>query len=196
MMEQDYRGINRRLSVGIDDQTVPVPDQSQGVIFINIDSFAGGSRLWQSDGDHHEQAHNDEKLEAVSVDGPLHLGQIKTGISKAQKLGQCKRFELQLLHTTHIQFDGEPEFLPPCNATIVHAGQALMLCNRHPLSHNGHAEVADAPPVDAVDMNSIVAAVLKEAQQAGTIDARQARTLKKSFGSHLQQLQQHKHSRH
>ena len=191
MMEQDYRAISRKLCVKINDQKVQVPDQSQGVIFINIDSFAGGSRLWRSDVGEAEQAHNDQLFEAVSVDGPLHLGQIKTGISNAQKLGQCKRVELQLLDKMHIQFDGEPEFLPPCSASIVHAGQALMLCNRDRLSHNAYVEVADTQPAaDAVDVNGIFASVLKEAQQAGTIDARQARVLKKSFGSHMQlQLQ-------
>lgn len=176
-MEQDYHGIKRRLVLTIDGQQVDVPDESQGVILTNIDSFAGGSRLWQSGQGYHKQAHNDEIVEAVSVDGSLHLGQIKTGISHGQRLGQCKRVEMRLLQNTHVQFDGEPELLPPCRATVVHAGQALMLCN------SDHKQAQAAPADATFDFNEVIGTVLKEAQQSGTIDARQARALKKSFAA-------------
>ena len=179
-MEQDYHFINRRLSVKIDGKESAIPDESQGVIVVNIDSFAGGSRLWRSCGEHREQQHNDKVIEVVSVDGPLHLGRIKTGMSEGQKLGQCTRgIEVRFLQKTHVQFDGEPEMLPPCRATIVHAGQALMLCNSDRLSRHKH------PEAPAIDFDEVVGSVLKEAQQSGTIDARQARALKKSFGAHL-----------
>ena len=182
MIGQDYHCINRRLSLKIDGKEVGVPAESQGVILVNIDSFAGGSRLWHPDGEYAEQAHNDQLVEVVSVDGPLHLGQIKTGISEGQKLGQCKRVELRFLQATHIQFDGEPEMLPPCRATVVHAGQALMLCNRDRLSHPKMADADDKHA--AFDFDQVVASVLKDAQQSGIIDARQARNLKKSFAAH------------
>jgi diacylglycerol kinase (ATP) len=182
MMGQDYHGISSRVSLKIDGKEVCVPPQSQGVILVNIDSFAGGSRLWHADGEYHEQAHNDQLVEVVSVDGPLHLGQIKTGISEGQKLGQCKRVELRFLQMTHIQFDGEPEMLPPCRATVVHAGQALMLCNSDRLSHHRMPDAARKHT--AIDFDQVVASVLKDAQQSGIIDARQARNLKKSFSAH------------
>ena len=188
-MGQDYRFINRRLSLKIDGSAVAVPDESQGVILVNIDSFAGGSRLWQSHEGHHGQQHNDKVVEVVSVDGPLHLGQIKTGISEGQKLGQCSRFfEVRFFQKTHVQFDGEPELLPPCRATVVHAGQALMLCNSDRLLRHKHPEASPKDPT--IDFDEVVVGVLKEAQQSGTIDSRQARALKKSFATHLKQLEQ------
>jgi diacylglycerol kinase (ATP) len=162
---------------------VSIPDESQGVILININSFAGGSRLWQPTWQHREQNHNDELVEVVSVDGPLHLGQIKAGISHGLNLGQCKRFEVRFLQKTHVQFDGEPELLPPCRATVAHAGQAQMLCNRDYLLRFKQLEAA--PKDDATDFDEVVVRVLKEAQQSGTIDARQARALKKCFAVHL-----------
>jgi hypothetical protein len=188
MIGQDYHGINRRLSLKIDGRDVGVSDESQGLIIINIDSFAGGSRLWHPDAQYVEQSHNDQVVEVVSVDGPLHLGQIKTGISEGQKLGQCKRVELRFLQTTHIQFDGEPEMLPPCRATVMHAGQALMLYN----GDRSHHKIPDAAHRhSSFDFDKVVASVLNDAQQSGIIDARQARTLKKSFGA---RAKQHEHS--
>jgi diacylglycerol kinase (ATP) len=188
MLGQDYHFINRRLSVKIDGKEAAIPDESQGVILININSFAGGSRLWQSNGEHREQNHDDEAVEVVSVDGPMHLGQIKTGISHGQNLGQCKRFEVRFFQKTHVQFDGEPEMLPPCRATVAHAGQALMLCNCDHVPRVKHLE--EDPTDPAIDFDEVVVSVLKEAQRSGTIDARQARALKKSFGVHLKQHQQ------
>ena len=182
-MRQDYHGINRRLSLKIDGEEVQIPDESQGVILTNIDSFAGGSRLWQSGGGFREPSHSDEMVEVVSVEGPLHLGQIKTGISQGQKLGQCKRVEVRLNQKTHIQFDGEPELLQPCRATVVHAGQALMLCNCDSVLQ--HRQLEAAHPEAPFDFDQVVANVLKEAQQSGTIDGRQARSLKKSFSAHV-----------
>ena len=72
--------------------------------------------------------------------------------------------------------------LPPCRATVVHAGQALMLCNRDRLSHPKMADADDKHA--AFDFDQVVASVLKDAQQSGIIDARQARNLKKSFAAH------------
>jgi hypothetical protein len=89
---------------------------------------------------------------------------------------------------THIQFDGEPEMLPPCRATVLHAGQALMLCNSDRLAHHRMPDAARKHT--AIDFDQVVASVLKDAQQSGVIDARQARNLKKSFSAHAK-LHQH-----
>jgi hypothetical protein len=86
---------------------------------------------------------------------------------------------MRLLQNTHVQFDGEPELLPPCRATIVHAGQALMLCN------SDHRQPEAAAAEFTFEFDEVVATVLKEAQQSGTIDARQARALRKSFASRM-----------
>jgi diacylglycerol kinase (ATP) len=175
MLGQDYHRINRRLSLEINGRAIPIPDHSQGIIFANIDSFAGGSRLWQADEASMQQAHDDGLVEAVSVDGPLHLGRIKTGISHGERLGQCRRAELHFLEKTHVQFDGEPEIIAACRATIAHAGQALMLCNSGLSSSHRPPAARDA--ASASQLNSIVASELQEAQSSGTIDDRMRRSI-------------------
>lgn len=147
-----------------DGVEVPLPADSQGIILLNIDSYAGGVALWSkghkaADGEapylgqnlsrpirmkrsksldalkemrvdssedlaslclteeekyHHvtacEQPSScqDGLLDIVSIRGAFHLGQIRVGLSTAQKLCQCREATIIIRRKVSVQIDGEP----------------------------------------------------------------------------------------
>jgi diacylglycerol kinase (ATP) len=164
---------------------VPLPHDSQGIILLNIDSYAGGVPLWShgvpvsvpsnvmngwcSDScldvdartrprdrgaqpsfvnaspmaraDSVDDLHSliamspeerfekvtacnmpsscqDGYLDIVSIRGAFHLGQIKVGLSNAQRLCQCREVTIVLKNKVAVQVDGEPWRQNACTLTI------------------------------------------------------------------------------
>jgi len=120
-----------------DGKEVAIPAGSEGIIFANINSFAGGVCVWetqsselgspgrriqyskttcgkldvshpQSTGEYGPASFQDGKLEVVAVNGALHLGQLQVGLSKPVKICQCQRVELITKRPFPMQVDGEP----------------------------------------------------------------------------------------
>jgi len=148
-----------------DGVEVPLPPDSQGIILLNIDSYAGGVPLWThganinvpslsvprpkrsrslSDfelqnaagrfdlGDRIDSTDNlrdlmtaeekfahvtacdmpsscqDGYLDVVSIRGAFHLGQIKVGLSNAQRICQCREATITIKNKVAVQVDGEP----------------------------------------------------------------------------------------
>lgn len=50
----------------------------------------------------------DGLLDIVSIRGAFHLGQIKVGLSNAQRLCQCRRVTIKIKSKVAVQIDGEP----------------------------------------------------------------------------------------
>ena len=156
-----------------DGVEVPIPPDSQGIILLNIDSYAGGVPLWshgvkadsgRSSVDSLEvpelirrtqsldqmrgrnssipspssapmnridsmddlfplssedqladilacelpSSCQDGLLDIVSIRGAFHLGQIKVGLSNAQRLCQCREVTIRIKRKVAVQVDGEP----------------------------------------------------------------------------------------
>lgn len=158
-----------------DGVEVPIPKDSQGLIFLNIDSYLGGVPLWTrgvpmkksyrrprerrySDGDFDSTDPNGEsfgkrkrifsyddsdsitgdgstiedtaetkeetleritqctapsscqdgKLDVITHRGNFNLGQIRVGLSNAQRLCQCSKVTIKMKKGTAVQVDGEP----------------------------------------------------------------------------------------
>lgn len=65
-----------------------VPKRARGIMILNIQSFMGGVQLWSKKEE--EATSHDEKVDATSVNGTLHLGLIKVDLGTADCLGQGK----------------------------------------------------------------------------------------------------------
>merc|ERR1711998_314012 len=117
-----------------DGQRVPVPDGCQGLIVINIESYAGGCKMWTLSSTDElptmrswaSQSMQDGLLEIVAVNNAIHLGEIQVGLSQAIKVAQCRRVEIVTTASLPMQADGEPWLSPPAIVEIRHHQKAVM----------------------------------------------------------------------
>ena len=157
--------VRKEIQLMADGVEIPLPPDSQGIILLNIDSYAGGVPLWthgvkntRHRPDHFplSSAHSrprrtrslsdfeatldrvdssenllrdvmtaEEKfahvtacnlpsscqdgfLDVVSIRGAFHLGQIKVGLSNAQRLCQCREATITIRNKVAVHVDGEP----------------------------------------------------------------------------------------
>ena len=106
---------------------VAIPPGTRGIIVLNINSYAGGSKLWHFEGEPKGDlsagkwkptSMNDQVLEVVAVTGIAHLGQIKAGLANAVPLAQGSKINFICKRKLHMQVDGEPWLQFPCEMTI------------------------------------------------------------------------------
>lgn len=157
--------VRKEIQLVADGVEIPLPPDSQGIILLNIDSYAGGVPLWthgvknaRHPPEHfplslansrprrtrslsdfevmldrvdssenllrdvmtaeekfaHVTACNlpsscqDGYLDVVSIRGAFHLGQIKVGLSNAQRLCQCREATITIRNKVAVHVDGEP----------------------------------------------------------------------------------------
>lgn len=156
-----------QLRLFVDGSKVDIPEETQGVIIINIGSYMGGVDLWQNEEDLEKfvpQSMHDKLLEVVGICGTWHLGKLQMGLSSPQRLAQGHVIKLHMESDFPVQIDGEP-WMQNAGSTleINHHGQAFMLkrTSEEPL------ENAAAVMVD----------VLEDAECKGVINAEQKKAL-------------------
>jgi diacylglycerol kinase (ATP) len=127
----------KKIKLEVDDREIVLPDDVQGVMCTNLQSYMGGVDLWSNSSGkgnkpHYEPATIDDKLlEIVAIKGSLHLGQVKTGTASTVKITQGSKVKITWLTDENIPFqiDGEPWSQPPCTLTVSHHNQAKMLAH-------------------------------------------------------------------
>jgi len=117
------RDLSQCCQLACDGKIIHIPLGTQGIIFLNINSYAGGAKMWAENSpksskngenvdniifDSSKVEINDGLLEIVAVTGVNHLGAIKAGLSSATPLGQGKIITLTTTSSLPIQLDGEP----------------------------------------------------------------------------------------
>jgi diacylglycerol kinase (ATP) len=195
--------VRKDIQLFADGVKVPLPHDSQGIILMNIDSYAGGVPLWShglappSSSDsvinmnainrarsfneveqfrHHpmdkryasqdllsSMSHDnmagegnvrklptsteeeryaevtacdipcscqDGYLEIVSIRGAFHLGQIKVGLSNAQRLCQCREATIVIRNKVAVQVDGEPWRQNTCTIKIRRKKEQAVMLHR------------------------------------------------------------------
>eukprot|EP00252_Welwitschia_mirabilis_P021470 TRINITY_DN5518_c0_g2_i1.p1 TRINITY_DN5518_c0_g2~~TRINITY_DN5518_c0_g2_i1.p1 ORF type:complete len:738 (-),score=168.41 TRINITY_DN5518_c0_g2_i1:251-2464(-) len=156
-----------QIRLEVDGIDVEVPEDSEGILVINIGSYMGGVDLWQNEDEQNDdfdpQSMHDKVLEVVSICGTWHLGKLQVGLSRARRLAQGQLIKIHMFNELPVQIDGEPWIQQPCVLQIAHHGQAFML-KRASEEPFGHAA-------------AIVAEVLENAECRGVITALQKRVL-------------------
>lgn len=178
--------VRKDIKLVADGVEVTLPPDSQGIIVLNIDSYAGGVPLWShgtkpmprstlsamssprrsrsmqslggrsnsidrvdslddlhllpvlSDEDRFDRVTacdrpsscQDGILEIVSIRGAFHLGQIKVGLSNAQRLCQCREAKITIKSKVAVQIDGEPWRQRPCTLTIKRKKDPAVMLHR------------------------------------------------------------------
>nr|XP_029124250.1 diacylglycerol kinase 1 isoform X2 [Elaeis guineensis] len=127
IMDRTFADFPWQIRLEVDGVEIEIPEDAEGVLVANIGSYMGGVDLWQSEDDNYDgfqpQLMHDKMLEIVSFTGTWHLGKLQVGLSRAQKLAQGHRINIQIFSPMPIQVDGEPWFQQPCKIEISHHSQ-------------------------------------------------------------------------
>lgn len=137
------RGLPDALALFCDGDRVDLPPGTEGVLLLNIASYAGGVDLWATgtgcDGDDTDcddtattpasstpppASFGDGALEIVAVYGSWHLGQLQVGLSRALRLRQCRRAVVVTSSSLAVQVDGEPWLQRPPSVFDIAASPA------------------------------------------------------------------------
>lgn len=83
-------------------------------------------------------------LDIVSIRGAFHLGQIRVGLSHAQKLCQCREATIIIKRKVSVQIDGEPWRQNVCTLRVKRKKDAAIMLHRSADdSHGVETEVAN-----------------------------------------------------
>ncbi|GAB2218567.1 hypothetical protein Droror1_Dr00001794 [Drosera rotundifolia] len=131
IMDRACADLPWQVRLEVDGREIQIPEDTEGLIVLNISSYMGGVDLWQNDYDHADdfnlQLMHDRMLEVVAVSGAWHLGKLQIGLSQARRLAQGTTIKLHASSPFPVQIDGEPYIQKPGSIEINHHGQAFML---------------------------------------------------------------------
>jgi len=117
LFKQQWRNLMDVVSIECDGEDYTQRLKAYGthsVLFLNIKSYAGGTRPWNRKNG--EQDMNDGLLEVVAIDN-LDLAILHAGGSGAS-VCQCRRAVITTRKPVPMQVDGEPCLMKPCTVTI------------------------------------------------------------------------------
>ena len=133
------KDLSKCITLICDGVPVTIPAGTKGIIALNINSYAGGSKLWQFPSKNNDrkgndkgqmwipQSINDGIIEIVGVNGVPHLGQIKAGMANAIPLAQGRKIEIISHSRVPMQLDGEPWMQSPCKIDLTLAGDVTLM---------------------------------------------------------------------
>ncbi|CAK0854811.1 unnamed protein product [Prorocentrum cordatum] len=108
--------LSKEVALRCDGMDYELGRHVKGIIFSNINSYGGGSKLTA------QCCHQDGKLDVVLIRGPFggvpHLALVKLGLARGHKLCQAKTVELTNRTAMPIQVDGEPWEQPPSRIEV------------------------------------------------------------------------------
>lgn len=141
MMKKSSKIIQDDIDIEVDGKKVDLP-VLEGIVLLNIGSWAAGANLWGSHSDDNfaVPSHNDGMVEVIGLNGVMHMGQIQSGIRGGIHLAQGSQINIKLKSDWPVQIDGEP-WMQSAGQVFVRPAlmQAKMLKKRK-------ARVKTAPP--------------------------------------------------
>jgi diacylglycerol kinase (ATP) len=98
MKKGGLKDFTRDIVLEVDGKRVDLPSL-EGIIIMNILSWASGANLWghEKDEKFNRPTHYDGMLEVVGVTGIVHLGQIQSGIRSAVRIAQGGHVRIDLI---------------------------------------------------------------------------------------------------
>ncbi|KAL2941927.1 Diacylglycerol kinase 2 [Bienertia sinuspersici] len=167
MMDRACADLPWQVWLEVDGKDIPIPNDAEGLIVLNIGSYMGGVDLWQNGCEHDDhftcQSMHDKMLEVVCVSGAWHLGKLQIGLSQARRLAQGSAIRIHISSAFPVQIDGEPFILQPGCLEITHHKQVFML-----------RKSSEEPRAHA---SAVMSEVLFDAECKGIINSSQKRAL-------------------
>ena len=135
--------LSQAIEMECDGKVISIPRGAQGIMLLNINSYAGGSHLWKfagqkksitsaDKGTWKSTLMNDQMFEVVTVSGAVHIAKIKAGISNAVPLAQGSSLSLRVKQKVHMQVDGEAWSQRPCLMNINWVGRVRFMPPKPP----------------------------------------------------------------
>lgn len=125
------------VALQIDGVAVPFPQEVKSLIVSNVDSFAGGVKLWKDSERRFQPVSLDDGLvEVQGVYGSFHMGMMQGKMRNAFKIGQGRQVTIIVSAVHFMQWDGEAMDAAnqPCTVQISHYSSPQILTNRARLS--------------------------------------------------------------
>lgn len=127
VLEHSCAGLHRSIRIYADGVRQTIPPEAEGIILLNINSFAGGVRMWERDGSYGVSSMQDGMVDIVVVHGALHLGQLNIGVDKPVRICQAREVRVVVDRKIPMHVDGEPWEQPACTMDIKLRNKATML---------------------------------------------------------------------
>uniref|UniRef100_T2MFN4 Diacylglycerol kinase n=1 Tax=Hydra vulgaris TaxID=6087 RepID=T2MFN4_HYDVU len=134
VLEAECKNLHKRIELELDGVKIDLP-QLEGVVVLNINSWCGGCRIWDSSDNANTEMpsqFNDGFLEVAGLYSSLHIAKLQVNLSSPVKLGRAKHVKITIHKTKEarnvpMQLDGEPWEQAPCVIDVVYHSQAVML---------------------------------------------------------------------
>ncbi|XP_076811636.1 diacylglycerol kinase delta-like isoform X2 [Clavelina lepadiformis] len=129
-----YKNLEQRIKLECDGHHIPLP-ALQGIVVLNIPSYAGGANFWGSKSANEiflAPSYNDKVLEVVAVFSTVQLGMaivVPDGVLQQHRIAQCRSVKITILgdEPVPMQTDGEAWLQPPGIVKIKHKNRVQML---------------------------------------------------------------------
>jgi len=126
-LEHSCAGLHKSIRIYADGVRQTIPPEAEGIILLNINSFAGGVRMWERDGTYGTSSMQDGMVDIVVVHGALHLGQLNMGVDKPVRICQAHEVRVVVDQKIPMHVDGEPWEQSACTIDITLRNKATML---------------------------------------------------------------------
>ncbi|EDO34591.1 predicted protein [Nematostella vectensis] len=110
---------SEEVEIEVDGEKLQLPTL-EGIVILNIGSWAAGADLWGPDKDDEfrPSSYCDCLVEVVGLTGVMQMGQIQSGIRSGVRLAQGAQINIKLKCEIPVQIDGEPWMQSPGNVII------------------------------------------------------------------------------
>ena len=128
---EEHVPLDQALKLTVDGRRVDLPPDVFGLMILNINSYAGGADLYNSNEDKDNgssgfrpQCFYDGKIEVVGVSGTFNLGAAAVGLSEGIRIAQGSELAIEFndnrAHTgLWYQLDGEPASDPLIAPSVI-----------------------------------------------------------------------------
>eukprot|EP00048_Salpingoeca_helianthica_P023925 m.28309 g.28309 ORF g.28309 m.28309 type:complete len:832 (+) comp9075_c0_seq1:33-2528(+) len=162
LIQHRFRNLSREIRLicdGEDKTALLVARKIEAVTFLNISSYAGGTRPWgtrAAAAGFDPPSLCDRRLEVVGFEDGWDMAKSQMGLGHALRIAQCSTATIIMSRALPVQIDGEPCVLAPSTITITHKNQVLMVRDRARGSAPESAAHSDANPSEDDDGEVVV----------------------------------------
>eukprot|EP00094_Tigriopus_californicus_P013915 TCALIF_13468-PA protein Name:"Similar to Dgkq Diacylglycerol kinase theta (Mus musculus)" AED:0.19 eAED:0.19 QI:0/0.93/0.75/1/0.93/0.87/16/63/974 len=129
MGKKSCKNMHKEIRLEVDGKHIELPTV-EGIIILNIMSWASGANAWGPEKDEKftKPNHWDGMLEVVGVTGVVHMGQIQSGLRSAIRIIQGSHIKIKMNSELPVQVDGEPWIQAPSDIVVLKSAvKATML---------------------------------------------------------------------
>lgn len=139
-MFENLPNLSKCLRVSLDGRPLALPKTLEGIMVLNLASYAGGTNPWgspsRSDG-FAPQSPCDGVFEVLGITSSFHLGQMSASLSDGMRLGQGREISFSWINdeTLPVQLDGEPWEEPKSTIRLSFFTKSRMIASPSEKSH-------------------------------------------------------------